>query len=91
LITPCIIQGCVWGCQCCDYHEWDVELYMRCNDGDTLLYCLRICNYGWFEFEVPYEGCYFLKVCMSKDCCKTSRCKPIITLTNVGVEKFMIE
>ncbi|WP_077610176.1 collagen-binding domain-containing protein [Clostridium sp. Marseille-P2415] len=91
LIKPGIIMGCIWGCRCCNAHEWEVKLYKRYNDIDTLLYCVKIKNYGCFEFEVPYEGCYILKVMSSENCCKTFWCKPIITLNNIGVANFMFE
>ena len=91
LIKPCIIRGCIWGCRCCNFHEWDVKLYMRCNDNDILLCCVQICGCGCFEFAVPYEGFYILKVRLSENCCETFRCKPIIALNNIGVANFMVE
>ncbi|WP_312433569.1 collagen-binding domain-containing protein [Lacrimispora sp.] len=91
LIKPCMIAGCVWGCCCDSFHDWDVKLYERCKDIDTLLCCVQINGCGCFEFTVPYEGFYILKVRMSDYCCKTFRCKPIITLNNVGVACFMID
>ncbi|WP_394522688.1 choice-of-anchor A family protein [Lacrimispora sp. JR3] len=91
LVEPCFIRGCICGCRCYNYHEWDVELYNRFNGVDILLYCVRIDSYGCFEFEVPYEGCYVLKVRQSENSFKTFRCKPILILKNVGVENLMVE
>jgi hypothetical protein len=91
LIKPCIIMGCIWGCRCQDFHDWDVKLCQRCNDTDVFLSCVQINGCGCFEFTVPYEGHYILKVRMSDSCCKTFWCKPIITLNNIGVASFMIE
>ena len=91
LIKPCIITGCIWGCRCQDFHDWDVKLYQRCNDIDTVLYCVQINGCGCFEFTVPYEGFYILKVRMSNSYCKTFRCKPIIIFNNIGVACFMVE
>lgn len=91
LIKSGIIAGCIWGCCCDNIHDWDVKLYGRFKDKDVFLCCVKICGYGCFEFTVPYEGFYILKVRMSNNCCRTFRCKPIITLNNIGVECFMIE
>jgi len=91
LIKPGIIRGCIWGCCCGKEHEWEVKLYKRNNQIDTFLYCVKICGYGYFEFKVPYEGCYILKVRSTKNCCKPCWCKPIIILKNVGVANFMVE
>ncbi|MEY8353403.1 choice-of-anchor A family protein [Lachnospiraceae bacterium 54-53] len=91
LIKPGIIMGCIWGCRCCNFHEWDVKLYTRINNIDTLLYCVQINGYGCFEFTVPYEGCYILMVRLSENCYKSFRCKPILDLKNIGVADFMIE
>ena len=91
LIKPCIIMGCIWGCRCQDFHDWDVKLYQRCNDIDTVLYCVQINGCGCFEFTVPYEGFYILKVRMSDSYRKTFQCKPIIIFYNIGVGCFMVE
>ena len=91
LIQPGIIEGCIWGCGCDNIHDWNVKLYERFKDKDVFLHSVQICGYGCFEFAVPYEGFYIIKVRMSNNCCKTFRCKPIITLNNIGVECFMIE
>ena len=91
LIQPGIIEGCIWGCGCDNIHDWNVKLYERFKDKDIFLHSVQICGYGCFEFAVPYEGFYIIKVRMSNNCCKTFRCKPIITLNNIGVECFMIE
>ncbi len=90
-IEPGNIMGCVRGCCCGNFHNWDVKLFERCNDRDNLICCTQICGYGYFEFSVPFEGCYILKVRQSDNCCQTFRCKPSIILNNVGVECFMIE
>ncbi|WP_024347654.1 collagen-binding domain-containing protein [Lacrimispora indolis] len=91
LIKPCIIMGCIWGCRCDNFHDWDVKLYERCNGIDTFLCCLQINGCGCFKFTVPFEGLYVLKVRLSDSCSKTYRCKPVITFSNIGVECFMIE
>ena len=96
LIEPGIIMGCISGCCCGNFHDWDVKLFQRCNNRDTLLDCIQINGYGCFEFTIPFEGFYILKVRVSDNCCKkllcmTFRCKPIIALNNIGVEGFMIE
>ena len=91
LIKPCLIMGCIWGCRCCSLHEWDVTLYNRYDGDDTLLYRERINNYGCFEFVVPYEGYYILKVRLAETCCKSDECLPIVSLKNVGVANFMVE
>ena len=96
MIKSGIIKGCIWGCNCGNAHQWEVELYKRCNDKDTFLFCVPINCYGCFEFKVPYEGCYILRVRLAKNCCKpsccnTSCCKPLISLKNVGVANLMIE
>ena len=91
LIKPGIIMGCIWGCNCCNSHEWDVKLYERGDDCDTLLFCVQICDSGYFEFKVPFDGCYVLKVRASRNCCITFRCRPIVTLKNIGVSNFIME
>ena len=91
LIKPGVICGCIWGCRCGGFHDWDVKLYKRCHDTDTLLFCVRINVCGCFEFAVPYEGCYILKVRLAENCANTFWCKPIITLNNIGVASFMID
>jgi hypothetical protein len=57
----------------------------------TLLYWIPIDCYGGFEFSVPYEGFYILKIRMVENCCKSYWCRPIITLKNIGVSDFMVE
>ncbi|QHQ59407.1 choice-of-anchor A family protein [Anaerocolumna sedimenticola] len=91
LITPGVIIGCIWGCNCCRTHKWEVKLYKLCNDMKTLLYCEKITGYGCFEFHVPYEGCYVLIVCPAGNYKMTGKCKPIVTLKNIGVTNFMME
>lgn len=90
-IIPGLIFGCIWGCSCCHTHEWEISLYKNCGEKKRLLYCIRICSCGCFEFEVPYDDFYLLKVCPVG--CKKSKgkCKPIITLKNVGVASLAIE
>lgn len=90
-IKPGLIAGCIWGCRCGDFHDWEVTLYKRCNDVDTMLLCTKISGCGCFEFAVPYDGCYILKVRMCENCWNTFWCKPIITLNNIGVASFMID
>ncbi|MGB8452204.1 MAG: collagen-binding domain-containing protein [Anaerocolumna sp.] len=90
-ITPGIIRGCIWGCHCCKPHEWEVKLYKVCNDTKTLVYCQRIIGYGCFEFKVPYEGCYLLSVCPAGNYKMAAKCKPIVSLKNIGVTNFMFE
>ena len=91
LIKPGIIAGCIWGCGCGDFHDWEVKLYKRVNDVDTMMFCIKICGCGCFEFAAPYDGCYILKVRMCENCWNTFWCKPIITLNNIGVASFMID
>ena len=91
LIKPGIIAGCIWGCGCGDFHDWEVKLYKRVNDVDTMMFCIKICGCGCFEFAAPYDGCYILKVRMCENCWNTFWCKPIITLNNVGVASFTID
>jgi len=91
LIKPGIIAGCIWGCGCGDFHDWEVKLYKRVNDVDTMMFCVKICGCGCFEFAAPYDGCYILKVRMCENCWNTFWCKPIITLNNIGVASFMID
>jgi choice-of-anchor A domain-containing protein len=91
LIKTGIIAGCIWGCGCGDFHDWEVKLYKRVNDVDTMMFCIKICGCGCFEFAAPYDGCYILKVRMCENCWNTFWCKPIITLNNIGVASFMID
>ena len=91
LIKPGFIRGCILGCHCGNVHEWEVELYKRGNGCKTFLFCVQIYDCGYFEFEVPYEGCYILKVRPIDNCCNRFQCKPIIILKNVGVANFMIK
>ena len=91
LIKPGFIKGCILGCRCGNAHVWEVELYKRCNGINTLMFCVKIDDYGYFEFKVPFEGCYILKVRTSENCCKRFRCKPVIILKNIGVANFMVE
>ncbi|WMJ86539.1 collagen-binding domain-containing protein [Anaerocolumna sp. MB42-C2] len=90
-IKPGVIIGCIWGCNCCKSHQWEVKLYKLCNDMKTPLYCQKITGYGCFEFHVPFEGCYVLTVCPIGNCIITAKCKPIVSLKNIGVSNFMME
>lgn len=90
-IIPGLIMGCVWGCQCCKPHEWEVKLFKICDDTKRLLYCQKICGYGCFEFKVPYEGCYTLTVCPADNFRLGKYCKPVVSLKNIGVSNFMYE
>lgn len=90
IITPGIIFGCVWGCDCHKAHEWEVKLFTVCDDCKKLIYCEKICRYGCFKFEVPYNGCYVLEVCPTDKATKQSCCKPKVTLKNIGVANFML-
>lgn len=97
LVQPGVIFGCIWGCSCCDSHDWDVKLYRVCSEMKVLLFCERICDSGCFRFEVPYEDCYVLEVCPVIETCrsgsgrKNQKHKPILTLKNVGVSSLMID
>ncbi|MDF2822550.1 MAG: hypothetical protein K0R15_2998 [Clostridiales bacterium] len=91
LITPGLIIGCIWGCKCCNIHKWEIKLYEICDEKKVLLYCDTVDNCTQFEFEVPFDGYYLLTVCPCSTFCMISRCKPIITLKNVGVSNFMME
>ncbi len=86
-----VIKGCIKGCYCGKCHIWEIRLYERDNGKDTFLYNVCIKGRGDFEFMVPFDGTYILKVCQANNRCKTSRCKPCITLNNIGVENLMIE
>ncbi|BCN29980.1 choice-of-anchor A family protein [Anaeromicropila herbilytica] len=86
-----IILGSVWGCNCRSSHEWDVMLYSVCKHDIILLYCIKICNFGYFNFEVPFEGTYLLKICPSKRRRCAHNCNPKIIFKNVGVANLMIE
>ncbi len=90
LITPGVIFGCIWGCDCSKPHEWDIKLYSVCNDCKNLLYCETISRYGCFKFEVPYNACYVLEVCPADKATMCSGCKPKVTLKNIGVANFML-
>lgn len=83
-----VILGCIWGCSCCGSHDFEVKLYKICDEKKVLLYCEKVCCCGCFEFEVPYDDCYFLEVCSTLKNCKD--CKPILTLKNVGVSSLRV-
>jgi choice-of-anchor A domain-containing protein len=87
-VKPGIISGCLWGCETI---EWEVMLFRIYKNDKRLLYCVKICHYGCFRFEVPYEGYYLLKVCPSRHhMCSTSY-KPKVVLKNVGVSNLIVE
>lgn len=91
MITPGLIAGYIKGCSCCCEHEWELRLYqIFCNTQVLLSYKCVPC-FGYFEFEVPYSGSYLLKVCPSKNFRRNYRCKPNISLNNIGVSNFMME
>jgi choice-of-anchor A domain-containing protein len=94
LIEPGLIFGCVWGCECGRSHEWEVRLYRNCGD-KKLLYCIKICNCGCFEFRVCYDDYYILMVRpvrSHRGCCKCkSSCRPCVSLKNVGVINLLIK
>ncbi|WP_143319507.1 collagen-binding domain-containing protein [Clostridium sp. HBUAS56010] len=91
LVKAGLIKGCIWGCHCCNYHQWDVKLYKRYQGIDTLLFWEQINGCGGFEFTVPYEACYILEVRLCDNSYSTLSCKPIITFNNVGVAEFMLD
>jgi choice-of-anchor A domain-containing protein len=89
LITPGIIFGTICECECFKAHQWEVMLYRVVDNEKTLLYCEQICEY--FNFVVPYHGCYLLIVRPSRNfrfCCV---CRPKVILKNVGVSEFILE
>ncbi len=86
-----VIKGCIKGCCCGRCHVWNVKLYERNNGVDTFLYSVCIKGQGDFKFMVPFDGTYILKVCHANNRSRTSRCKPSITLNNIGVENLMME
>ncbi|MDD3172638.1 MAG: choice-of-anchor A family protein [Herbinix sp.] len=95
-IIPGVIFGCVWGCSCSCNHEWEVKIYRKCGENRTLLHCIKICSCGCFQFEVPYDDFYLLKICpIAVSSHRHSKnkviCKPMITLKNIGVANFMME
>jgi len=91
LVTPGVIFGCVSGCCCCKQHEWEVKLYQIYNGEKVLLYCEKIDCFGYFEFEVPFDNCYVLKICSFTSYKTFGICKPKIILKNVGVSDLIIE
>ena len=91
LITPGVIFGCIWGCSCCCNHEWEIKLYKSCGERKSLLYCIKICSCGCFEFKVPYEGFYHLEICPIDYGKNKWTCKPMLTLKNIGVANLVID
>ena len=85
------IIGCIWGCSCCGWHDWDVKLYKLCNDKKVLVDCYKIRRYGCFEFTVPYKGSYVLSICPAACNKVTKACKPVVVYKNIGVESFIID
>ena len=90
LITPGVIFGCIWGCSCCCCHDWEVKLYRSCGERKQLLYCIKICSCGCFEFEVPYDDFYLLEICPVGAGKNKGNCKPMLTLKNIGVANLII-
>jgi choice-of-anchor A domain-containing protein len=90
-ITEGVIAGCVFGCDCCRIHDWEVKLYQMSEGKKKLLYCITICHMGCFRFEVDYNGAYILKICPTKRNCFNQACRPRISFKNVGVADFTIE
>ncbi len=90
LITPGVIYGCVWGCDCYKPHTWDVLLYKICNDNKVLVAKQCIFRYGCFKFEVPYDACYCIKVTPAEGSCCQTNCMPKVTLKNVGVANYVL-
>ena len=90
-VIPGIIAGCIKGCCGNSQHKWEVKLFERYKGKETFRGGMQVCDGGDFEFTVPFEGCYILRVRMCGNCCKPLRCKPSIVINNMGVESFMIE
>jgi choice-of-anchor A domain-containing protein len=89
-VTPGVIFGCIWGCDCGCGHEWTVKLYKNCKEKKVLLYCIEIGSCGCFEFKVPYDGMYLLEICPKGRGKNMGSCRPLLTLKNVGVADLMI-
>lgn len=89
-IKPGMIFGCIWGCSCNGSHGYTVKLYKMCDETKTELYCKKIGSCGCFEFKVPYEGYYVLEVCPICTTKNKDRCKPMLSLKNVGVSSLGI-
>lgn len=89
-IKPGVIFGCIWGCSCNCSHDYIVKLYKICDERKTELFCEKVGSCGCFEFKVPYDGCYVLKVCPVCTTRNKSSCKPTLTLKNVGVSSLAI-
>lgn len=87
-VTPGLIYGCIWGCTCCNNHEWEVKLYRNCKERRTLMKRAIICCCGCFEFCVPYDDYYILEICPIGR--NKGNCKPLLTLKNVGVANLSI-
>ena len=89
-ITPGKIIGCIWGCACCQNHEFIVKLYKLCGEEKNQLYHERLGCCGCFEFDVSYDDCYVLEVCPESNIGRDNNCKPMLTLKNVGVSSLMV-
>jgi hypothetical protein len=84
-IVPGIIAGCIEGCNCCTIHEWEIRLYRICSGTKILMFCELSACCDSFRFEVPCKGNYILEICPSGFYKKTSVCRPVVCLKNVGV------
>ncbi|MDF2907518.1 MAG: hypothetical protein K0R34_2839 [Herbinix sp.] len=91
LVEPGVIFGCIWGCNCCHNHGWEVKLYKACGERKKLLHCVCIYGCGCFEFRVPYDDYYRLEVCPIGSNANAITCKPMLTLKNVGVKSLMLD
>lgn len=85
-----LIEGRIWDCQCCQKHSWDIKLYQCIGGKEHLLACAKISCCESFVFEVPFEGCYLLRVCTMKRS-NTMKCKPALVFNNIGVDSLMVE
>lgn len=90
-IKPGIIFGCIWGCECCRSHDFEVKLYQICDEKKILMHCEKVGCCGCFEIEAPYDDCYLLCVSPDASVKKDGCCKPVLTLKNVGVSSLMVD
>lgn len=90
MVKPGVISGCIWGCNCQCQHKFEIRLYKCHNQKKVQLFCEVVDNYGCFEIDVPKDGTYLLTVC-SVGVRKSSNCKPILSLKNVGVTSLMLD
>lgn len=91
MISEGIIAGRIKGCSCRMDHEWELRLYQMCGKTQILLFCKFINCSDRFEFQVPYNGSYLLKVCPTTNFRRGCNCKPIIELNNIGVSNFIVK